>query len=59
VVISSSDASRFVKSLLPDRVLILKGAINTNGCELLTSDDFIARIEFQSNVNASKNALVA
>lgn len=45
VVIASSDASRFVKSLLPDRVLILKGAIDTNGFEALTSDDFIARIE--------------
>jgi ABC-type transport system involved in cytochrome c biogenesis ATPase subunit/GNAT superfamily N-acetyltransferase len=45
VVIASSDARRFVKSLLPDRVLILKGAIDTNGYEASTSDDFIARIE--------------
>jgi ABC-type transport system involved in cytochrome c biogenesis ATPase subunit/GNAT superfamily N-acetyltransferase len=53
VVIASSDANRFVKSLLPDRVLILKGAIDTNGYESLTSEDFLARIESQSNVNAS------
>lgn len=45
VVISSSDASRFVKSLLPDRVLILKGAIDTNGYELLTRSNFIAQME--------------
>jgi ABC-type ATPase with predicted acetyltransferase domain len=53
VVIASSDARKFVKSLLPDRVLILKGAIDTNGYESLTSDDFIAQIEFQNNGNAS------
>ncbi len=53
VVIASSDASRFIKSLHPDRVLILKGATATNGYEVLTSDDFIAQVELQNNVNAS------
>lgn len=53
VVIASSDANRFVKSLLPDKVLVLKGAIDTNGYELFTNDDFLAQIESQSNVNAS------
>lgn len=46
VVIASSDARRFIKSLLPDRVLILKGAVDMNGYEDLTSDDFIAQTEF-------------
>lgn len=59
VVIASSDANRFVKSLLPNRVLILKGAIDTNGYESLTSDDFLAHMESQGNVNISQNALVA
>lgn len=46
VVIASSDASRFVKSLLPDRIFILKGAIDTNGYETLTSADFLAQTKF-------------
>lgn len=59
VVIASSDARRFMKLLLPDKVLILKGAIDTNGYESLTSDDFIVQTEFQDNVNASKNEITA
>jgi ABC-type ATPase with predicted acetyltransferase domain len=46
VVIASSDASRFVKSLLPDKVLILKGATDTSSFELLPRDRFIAQIKF-------------
>lgn len=51
IVIASSNAGRFVKSLRPDRVLIIKGAIDTNGYQLLTGDDFIAHLESKSNVN--------
>lgn len=53
VVIASSDARRFIKALLPDRVLILKGATNTDSYESLTTDDFIAQAQFPNNVNAS------
>lgn len=45
VVIASSDTNKFVKSLLPDRVLVLKGAIDTNGYELFTNDNFLAQME--------------
>ena len=53
VVIASSDASRFVQSLLPDKVLILRGVTDTNGYELLNGDDFIAHMEFLDNANIS------
>ena len=42
VVIASSDANRFVQSLDPDRVLVLKGAIDTSGYELFTGDSFFS-----------------
>ncbi len=58
VIIASSDASRFVKSLDPDKVLMLKGIIDAKGYEILTSNDFLAIMEEQNNVT-SKNAFVA
>jgi ABC-type transport system involved in cytochrome c biogenesis ATPase subunit len=45
VVVASSDASRFVKSLHPDRVLILKGATDTNSYKILSGDEFIEQIK--------------
>lgn len=41
VVIASSDATRFVNSLTPDKVLILKGAPDSHNCEMITGIDFI------------------
>lgn len=45
VVIASSDASRFVRTLCPDRVLILKGTTDANGYEVLSTDRFIAHFD--------------
>lgn len=45
LVIASSDANRFVKSLLPDRVLILKGAVDSNEYDLLSRDDYLSLTE--------------
>ena len=57
VVIASSDANRFVQSLRPDTVLILRGVTDTNGYELQSGDDFIAQMEFPDNANASQDEL--
>lgn len=46
-VIASSDAGRFVKSLQPDRVLILKGATGTNSYKILTGDKYVDQIKIQ------------
>jgi ABC-type multidrug transport system ATPase subunit/GNAT superfamily N-acetyltransferase len=45
VVVASSDAGRFVKSLHPDRILILKGATDTNSYKILTGDKYIDQIK--------------
>jgi ABC-type lipoprotein export system ATPase subunit len=47
VVIASSDAGRFVKSLRPDRVLILKGATDTNGYNFLSGNEYIEQIQLK------------
>lgn len=59
VVIASSDARRFIASLLPDRVLILKGAVDMNGYEDLTSENFINQAEFYNNAKTDDDAIIA
>lgn len=44
VVIASSDAERFVKSLLPDKVIILKGATDTDSFNILSGEKFINKM---------------
>lgn len=41
VVIASSDATRFVSSLNPDKVMILKGAPDSHNCEMMTGLNFL------------------
>lgn len=51
VVIASSNASRFVKTLHPDRVLILKGPAETNNYKTLTRNEFIHWMNSENDVN--------
>lgn len=44
VVIASSDATRFSKSLDPNRVLIIKGITATSGYEIKTGNEFNSQI---------------
>ncbi|RMD95237.1 MAG: GNAT family N-acetyltransferase [Calditrichaeota bacterium] len=53
VVIASSNASRFVKPLHPDRVLILKGPAETNNYKILTRNEFIHWMNSENDINIS------
>jgi ABC-type lipoprotein export system ATPase subunit/ribosomal protein S18 acetylase RimI-like enzyme len=46
VIAASSDASRFVTSLTPNRVIVLKGATDTPSYRILTGKKYIDQLKF-------------